>query len=899
MYHSLKSGIQRLIIYSNSMKKNCFLLSIFLCIAIQLSSQERFSAGGFYSVPNSGREIADFNLGWRFQRGTPDASSSTLNDEKWELVNLPHTVQLMPSEASGSRNYQGPAWYRKHFTIDKRYQDKRLSLHFEAIMGKSRFYVNGKKVKEHFGGFLPIIVDLTAAGVKAGDEVTVAVCADNSDDPSFPPGRKQYTMDLCLFGGIYRDCYLVSTNDVYISDANEAAQVAGGGVFASYEDVSDTKAKVNVKTHITNDGKTKQKIEVETSLIDNTGKKIASSKKSLQVSAGSSASIAQQLTVKNPALWHPDAPNLYQLKTLVYRNGKLCDGAVSRIGIRSIEFKGADGLYINSKPFEDKLMGVNRHQDYAYIGNAVPNNLQWLDVKKLRDAGCRVIRSAHYPQDPAFMDACDELGMFIIVATPGWQYWNPDPIFEERIISDIRNMVRRDRNHPSVILWEPILNETAFPESFSLNAYKATHEEYPYPGCYAAIDDKSKGASTYDVIYTAPKNQDYYEKLGKSCFTREFGDCVDDWNSHNSYSRVAREWGEEPQIRQAQHYARKDYGGSLTIDQFWKAPRGHVGGTLWHSFDHQRGYHPDPFWGGVMDAFRQPKYSYYMMMSQRDPAVRLTQADSGPMVYIANAMTPFSTEDIVVYSNCDSVRIIVNEKDTLVQAPVLEEKGIRHPPIIFKSAYSFVDIRALHRAGKPEQCSIVAEGFIDGKVVAKAKNMPSKRNEEIVLTIDPGLSPQANGSDIVTVIASITDKDGYVKRLSQESIIFEVEGEGELVGNRDIEANPRISRWGTAPALIRTTSKAGKVKVTARLLHPGIQFHPKTTIEFTTLPADRPAIYKELPVPAKTETFGTVVVEEIDTNEVDKLAREEQERINEMKQVELQQKQFESTEKKQ
>ncbi len=245
-----------------------------------------------------------------------------------------------------------------------------------------------------------------------------------------------------------------------------------------------------------------------------------------------------------------------------------------------------------------------------------------------------------------------------------------------------------------------------------------------------------------------------------------------------------------------------------------------------------------------------------MMMSQRDPHLHLEQADSGPMVYIANAMTPFSPEDIVVYTNCDSVRVIVNEKDTLVQVPLLEEKGIRHPPVVFKGAYSFVDVRALHRAGKPEQCSIVAEGFLDGKIVARTKNMPSKRNEQLVLTVDSGLPLRANGSDMVTVIASITDKDGYVKRLSQETVIFEVEGEGELVGGREVEANPRVSRWGTAPALIRTTTKAGTIKIKARLLHPGIQFHPQAVIEIATLPAERVALYRELPVPQKTEIFG-------------------------------------------
>lgn len=880
--------------------RNLLLLIAFLTCWCATRAQERFSAAGFYSVPNSGREVSDFNPGWRFHRGDLPVKSDPLqlNDSNWELVNLPHTVQLVPSEASGSRNYQGPAWYTKHFTVDAKYKGKRLSLYFEAIMGKSAFYINGKKVKEQFGGYLPVIIDLTEAGVRPGDEVTVAVCADNSDDPSYPPGNKQYIMDLCVFGGIYRDCYFISTDEVHVSDANAAGRVAGGGVFASFEEVSEQKAKVNVKTHIVNEGTAACKVVVENTLIDQAGKLVAVGKKSLSLAAGANGDLSQQLFVKNPALWHPDTPNLYQLKTSVYKNGKLCDAVISRIGIRSIEFRGADGLFINGKPFEDKLMGVNRHQDYAYIGNAVPNNLHWLDVKKLRDAGFRVIRSAHYPQDPAFMDACDELGMFMIVPTPGWQFWNSDPVFEQRIISDIRHMVRRDRNHPSVLLWEPILNETAFPESFAHNAYQATHEEYPYPGCYAAIDDKSKGADEYDVIYTAPKNEDYYQKLGKSCFTREYGDCVDDWNSHNSYSRVAREWGEAPQIRQAQHYARKDYGGSLTVDQFYKSPKGHIGGTLWHSFDHQRGYHPDPFWGGVMDMFRQPKYSYYMMMSQRDPRLHLKQADSGPMVYIANAMTPFSSEDIVIYSNCDSVRLTINEKTILVQAPELEEKGIRHPPIIFKNAYSFVDVRALHRASKPEQCSIVAEGFLDGKVVVRAKNMPSKRNEQLVLTVDSGQPLRANGSDIVTVIASVADKDGYIKRLSQETIIFEVEGEGEMVGDRAIEANPRVSRWGTAPALIRTSTKPGTIRVRARLLHPGIQFHPEAVIEINTLPAERSFLYKELPDLKKTENFGKGDIGEIDLNEIERAAREEKERIDEMKKIEQQQQHFESTEKK-
>ncbi len=266
------------------MKKILLLIIFWACIGV-LQAQEHFSAASFYPVPNSGREVLDFNPGWRFHRGDIPlkANPLQLDDSKWELVNLPHTVQLVPSEASGSRNYQGPAWYSKRFTVDTRYQGKRLSLYFEAVMGKSSFYINGYKVKEHFGGFLPVSIDLTAVGVRPGDEVTVAVCADNSDDPSFPPGRKQYTMDFCVFGGIYRDCYLICTGDVHVSDANEAGQVAGGGVFVSYEDVSDQKARVNVKTHIVNDRESGCRVVVESTLLDAVGKQVASTRKKSQL----------------------------------------------------------------------------------------------------------------------------------------------------------------------------------------------------------------------------------------------------------------------------------------------------------------------------------------------------------------------------------------------------------------------------------------------------------------------------------------------------------------------------------------------------------------------------------------------------------------------------------------
>lgn len=854
-----------------------------------LLARDNFSTAGYYAMKNSGRSVKDFNVGWRFHKGdVPQGEKMDLDDHNWTIVNLPHSVELVPFEASGSKNYQGPAWYRKRVKLGTEYAGKDVTIHFEGVMGKSLYYVNGKKIKEQFGGFLPVTINLTEAGVQPGEEALIAVYADNSDDPMYPPGKPQYVMDFCYFGGIYRDCWLIATNPVFITDPNVADVEAGGGIFVSYDEVSDKSAKVRVKTHIQNKTNKPETVKVRQALFDRNEKMVAEKSSSFRIDPSSASSVEQLLKVTNPKLWHPDSPERYSLRTFVSVNGKIVDGMNTKIGIRSVEMRGVDGLYINGKLFEDKLMGANRHQDYAYIGNAIPNNLHWNDVKKLRDLGFRVIRSAHYPQDPAFMDACDELGMFIIVATPGWQFWNDKPVFEQRVLSDIRNMVRRDRNHPSVFLWEPILNETSFPESFAKKAHDTTHAEYPYAGCFTACDDHSKGAEFYDVIYCAPKNAAYYQKLGKSCFTREFGDHVDDWNSHNSYSRAAREWGERAQIRQAQHYAKKNYSGSLSIDDFYKSEKAHVGGTLWHSFDHQRGYHPDPFWGGLMDAARLPKYSYYMMMSQRDPYLKLEKADSGPMVYIANAMTPFSPEDIVVYTNCDSVRLVINERDTLIQSPVKDDKGIKHPPLVFKNAYSFVNVRALHRARKPDQCGIKAEAFLDGKVVVTAENRPSKRKEDLSLKLDSGLEPVANGSDIVQIIASVTDKDGHVKRLTQDDIVFDVEGEGVLIGDASVGVNPTPVRWGEAVALIRTTHRPGKVKVTARMKHPALVFSPNQTIEFATSASDREFVYTE-------EPSNQAIVNLFQQNKPVNTNTEQIEKA--LKQVEKQQTQFESTER--
>lgn len=887
------------------MKQNIFFyLIILLSVSCHLSAahQPEFSTAGFYQLKNTGREVFSMNPAWRFHKGTvTGAEAPDFNDEKWPVVSLPNGIEYLPTEASGCINYQGEVWYRKHFTPNKTWKGKKLFLHFEAIMGKSKVFVNGKLLTEHFGGYLPIIVDVTNALNWDTDNV-VAVWADNSNDPYYPPGKAQDVLDYTYFGGIYRDCWLIAHNQIFITDPNFENETAGGGLFIAYDKVSDTSAEILLSTQVRNDSQKKFNGVVEYELQQPNGQQVAFLNDKIQILPGKAVTSKDKVTVKTPMLWSPETPTLYNLFVRIRdHNGKVVDGYRRRIGIRSIEFRGKDGFWLNGKPYESPLIGANRHQDFAVVGNAVPNSIHWRDAKKLRDAGLKVIRNAHCPQDPAFMDACDELGLFVIVNTPGWQFWNDAPIFAERVYNDIRNLVRRDRNHPCVWLWEPILNETWYPADFAKNTLDVVNQEYPYPYCYSGCDSEARGHEVYPVLFTHPANADKKWAIKNldpkiTYFTREWGDNVDDWNAHNSPSRVARNWGEQAMLIQAQHYAAPSYPYTC-YDVLYRTPRQHVGGCLWHSFDHQRGYHPDPFYGGLMDVFRQPKYSYYMFKAQRSPEKQDRLFETGPMIYIAHEMTPFSPKDVTVFSNCDEVRLTYNKdgKTWTYHKPANQE-GLPSPIITFKDVYDFMINKEMSMEKKQQDnVFLLAEGIIDGKVVATHKVCPSLRPSKLLLWIDnEGTDLKADGSDFVTVVAAIADNNGNIKHLNNDYIKFHVEGEGRILGGANVLANPAPVKWGTAPVLIQSTLKPGKIKVTASVLFEGSQMPASAVIELESKPTVLPMIYAEKEaalIPMENDSFfGESVAKSAKELEQERLLKEQN--AQKLKEVEQQQADF-------
>lgn len=806
-----------------------------LCAICGLTAAAQTSVAGLFPLDNSGRLVWNFNTGWRFHLGdVPHAEQKDFDDKTWEVVAAPHTVQLMPAEASGCRNYQGIAWYRKHFVIPQEAKGRNVTLHFEAIMGKQTIYVNGQKVKEHEGGYLPITVNLTDVGCSAGDDCVVAVKADNSDDKTYPPGKKQMTLDFAYHGGIYRDVWLIAKQKVAITDAVEEAKVAGGGIFVHYANISAKSAEVYVNTEVRNSDNQSRTVTVENQLSHQT------KQTKLTLKPGEARTVIQRFVVKNPKLWSPETPYLYQVATRIKDGRQSLDGGSTRIGIRSFEFRGKDGFWLNGQRYH-QLVGANRHQDFAYVGNALPNSQQWRDAKRLRDAGFTIIRTAHYPQDPAFMDACDELGLFIIVATPGWQYWNKEQGWAEKVHQNTRSIIRRDRNHPCVLMWEPILNETRYPEEFALQALQITKDEYPYPyRPVAAADVHSAGvADHYDVVYGWP-GDDFKEDKPKQCiFTREFGELVDDWYAHNNLNRASRSWGERPMLTQALSLFK-------STDELYHTTGQFIGGCQWHPFDHQRGYHPDPYWGGIYDAFRQPKTAMPMF------AATLSTSDT-PIVYIAHEMTQFSEKDVTVFSNCDSVRLTLFDGEHCWTLPVQHETGhAPSQPVVFKDAWDFFEARNWSYTKRNwQQVKMVAEGIVNGQVVCREEKMPSRRSTKLQLRVDEmGHQLVANGSDFIVVVCEVTDDLGHVRRLAKENIRFTVEGEGEIIGDASINANPRAVEWGSAPVLIRATRKAGKIKVKAEVQFPGIHAPTPAELELESVPYNIPMCY----LPSETST---------------------------------------------
>lgn len=474
-------------------------------------------------------------------------------------------------------------------------------------MTDSDIYLNGEKLYTHNGGYIGFSVDITNK-VKFGETNVLAVRVSSVDNANTPPGKPDSGLDFHYYGGIYRDVTLRITDRLYISDSLQADKVAGGGIFITYPSVTAEQANVHVKTHVVNAGDAAANTTVITKLLDANGKLVVQTESdALSIGAGADHSFEQDLQVNAPSLWHPDHPYLYTLVSEVYKDGELVDGKTTHSGIRTIEYK-ADGFYINGEKLY--LRGANRHQSYQSVGDAAPNSMQMRDALQMKANSFNAVRATHYPQDPAFLDTCDEIGLLVIECQPGWQQFTDNRTFWDLTIRDTREMIRRDRNRPSVILWETSLNETNYSDAWAKTAVAAAHEEYPGDQLYTAADYGLYGTN-YDVCYKVQDTQwkdnpaqwvDYDPDM--PFLTREWGD----WEAD---SKALRKEGEAKMLLQVttrQRYLNgdgySDWGGLDASDR--------IGGHfLWSWNDYTRGLNSQTLGSGTVDIDRYEKYSYY------------------------------------------------------------------------------------------------------------------------------------------------------------------------------------------------------------------------------------------------------------------------------------------------
>lgn len=781
------------------------------------------------------RKIFSVNQDWQFFRPSDGSSANQAitdtppNDATWEPANLPHTVRLEPRDVSGGRNYQGVCWYRKSFTAQPEWKGRIVYLKFQGAMQVADVWLNGAHLTTHYCGYLPFTIDISKS-IRIGEPNHLLVKLDNSDNPEVPPGKPQNELDFCYFGGLYRSVQLEVLDDLHITDPILADTIAGGGIFVTFPVVSTSESTVRVQTDVANDSDRPRTCTLLQELIAPDGKLAATASQNLTLPARSRKAAAQTMQLRDARLWHPEDPQLYTLRTTLRREGQIIDDQHTRIGIRSIHFDKDRGLLINGEPFLS--IGANRHQDHPYVGYALPPSAHHRDAWKLREAGFTSYRS-HYPQDPSFMDACDELGILAIVSNPGWQFVGDD-VFKKRVYQDAREMIRRDRNRPSVILWEAALNETDN-RSVAAELYRIVHEEFPGPACFAAgdpIKESVPNFSGWDVEYSGIEHKD----ATKPAWIREWGDQVDNWSDQQGKVRVARGWGETPMLFQVATHTK-------TLDRICAAKTNLGGADLWAGIDAFRGYHHQPFLGGPIDLFRLPKFDYYMFQSQRPLQKTAAPAGSGPVVFIANYATLFSPSTITVYSNCERVRLSQNGKVIATQAPD-EGFHLPHPPFTFKAA-DFTANRSMLYANTavPEWEAVqigelLAEGLIAGKVVAthivRSPGVPAK----LELHVDTcGIDPVADGADWVRVYAHVCDKRGTTYLFSDDMITFSVSGEGSLIGDSTIFANPLRAEAGIATVLVRLNKIAGRITVHAS--SPGFE---NATIEFTSKTSTQPQV---------------------------------------------------------
>lgn len=814
------------------------------------------------------RSSINFNTDWRYFKGNKvDANKENYNDQNWVYVNLPHSSTYYTPENKDA--YKGINWYRKTFKLDKSMEGKQLLLTFEAAMQKTEVWLNGEQVLTHKGGYTPFIVDLTGKLNYDADNV-IAVKVDGKADPSFAPGADR--IDFQYFGALYGNAYITVKDPIHISDSVEAKTTAGGGIFITAPEVSENSATVKVKTQVENDTASDKEVSLTTQLLDDKGSVVIEKISQKPVGANSAEDFKDEMKVKNPRLWSVETPELYTVRSIIKVDGKETDREDTTYGIRKIDWR-RDGLFINDRLTQ--VNGMNLHSETYMLGNAIPNNAIDGIVKRMKENGIDFVRMSHYPHTKAFYEACDKYGVMVLECSTGWQNFSDTDEFKNNTYEELRTIIRGRRNHPSIVAWEPSLNESGYTDAWAKEMNRITKEEYPKDGVSYAWTSGWKSWANWDIALGTPQANVFGTgatggaATDKPVIISEYGDWS--YGGNSSSTRVTRH-----QANNKFNYGVKggDEGMLIAADNAQESvnlmnSKGYVAASMYWDYADYAGFEPGKLtYCGIVDVFGIEKHGAYFYRSQIDPARDMKKygiKSGGPMVYIANLWDgKYDDGKVRVYSNCDTVKlykgdVLVAEQghDKTIWGPHGDDQMQNNYP----TATSGKNVSAKHLkyapitfdVGKFAPGELRAVGIIDGKEVAQDIRKSPKAASKITLAPENEKELALNGSDTKLVYIDIKDEEGTNVTDSFVDVALEISGPGIIVGPKNISA-----RGGKTAVWVKGIRGKGDITLTAKttgLKEASVVLSTIAVANLPAVPAGGDADEYEFVAPATTNVF--------------------------------------------
>jgi beta-galactosidase len=731
------------------------------------------------------RETLNFDSNWQFSKGDfPEAEKPVFNDSKWRTLNVPHDWSIEgpydrnnPSARGGGYLPTGIGWYRKKFNIDKADVKKIISIEFDGIMANSDVWINGKHLGKRPYGYISFSYDLTPY-LNFNEPNVIAVRVDNS----FQPASRYYTG-----AGIYRHVRLVSVNPTHFKH---------WGTFITTPTATTSMGILNLKVEIDNKGKTGDyKLQID--IIDNQGKVVKTVKNQKNISANSTGLFLQDVEISNPKLWNIDEPNLYTATTKLYAGKTLIDNQTLPFGIRKSEFIAESGFWLNGKNL--KIKGVCLHHDGGAVGSAVPLGVWKERFKKLKEVGVNAIRTSHNPVAPEFLDLCDQMGFLVMDET--FDTWTSaknngekayNLYFKDWWEQDTKEMILRDRNHPSIIIYS-VGNEI--------------RDDLSYPNGYKTYKMQEDVIKKYDD--TRPVTMALFRPGSSKVYLSGFAEQMEVVGQNYRENELIAAHESHPGWKVIGTENGHGLSQWLTLrDKPYMA-----GQFLWTGFD----YLGEADWPettnnqGLFDRAGNWKKQSLQRDSwwSPEPVVHIVRksenAGNGDWVadWTPNDFDTYDNSKVQVYSNCDEVELFLNEK-SLGSLKKPADDSPRDWNVTF------------------EEGTIKAIGKNNSKVVAQEAFTSAGKPSKIILTkSNPTVAN--NWDDVSFITATIVDEKGIPCANADNLIKFSVSNSGQIIGvdNGNIISHEnylspeRRAYNGKAIAIIKASQTTGKIEVKA------------------------------------------------------------------------------------